>query len=108
MHKHPRCEAHRGIRQSITHCLRPRGHHYEVARVSAHTVLSECFKHYAFLVQESRRRARAIEESGGYLGRYRCREVEVDAEQSWQRLARHLAGDGGTPVATLRDVAGVA
>src|SRR5262249_20893246 len=46
-------------------------------------------------------------ESRGHLGRYRRREVEVDAEQSWQRLARQLAGDGGTPVATLRDVAGV-
>src|SRR4030095_14467679 len=39
--------------------------------------------------------------------RYRRRQVDMDAQQSRGRLARHRAGDRGTPVAALGDVAGV-
>src|SRR5262249_53182473 len=46
-------------------------------------------------------------ERRSHFGRYRGRQVEVDAEQSCGRLARHRAGDGRAPVATLGDVASV-
>src|SRR6266581_2986268 len=52
-------------------------------------------------------RIHAARPAGESIGRYRRRQVEVDAEQSRRRLARHRAGDGGTPVAALGDVAGV-
>ena len=47
-------------------------------------------------------------ERRGHLGRHRRRQVDVDAEQSCGRLARHRAGDGSAPVAALGDIAGVA
>ncbi len=66
------------------------------------------FEHRAFLLGESGRRGPADGDHRGHFGRYRCRQVEVDAEQSCRRLARHRVGDGGAPVAALGDVAGVA
>src|SRR5439155_10101109 len=42
-----------------------------------------------------------------HLGRYRRRQVDVDAEQSRWRLARHGAGDRRAPVPALRNVTGV-
>ena len=88
--------------------LRPGAHHRSVGSVPHLGGRAERVERRAFLVGESRRRRPAGGEHRGNLGRHDRRQVDMDAEQTCRRLARHRAGDGGAPVAALGDVACVA
>ena len=104
---YPGRKPHRRVRQGVADRLRPRSHDCAVRPVLLVERI-ERVERRAFLLGKSRRRRPAAGEHRGHIGRYRRRQVDVDAEQSCRRLARHRAGDGGAPVATLGDVAGVA
>ncbi len=105
--KNPGREPHRRVRQGVADRLRPRTHDGAVGPVLLEERV-ERIERRAFLLGKSRRRWPAAGEHHRHIGRYCRRQVDVDAEQSWRRLARHRAGDGGAPVAALGDIAGVA
>jgi hypothetical protein len=77
------------------------------SRADLLAVRIERVQYRAFFLGEPGRRGSPGSEGRAYLGRYRRRQVDVDAEQSRRRLARHRAGDRGVPVAALGDVARV-
>ena len=103
---HPGRQPRWRVRQGLADHLRSRAHHGGVGPVLL-VERVERVERRAFLLGESRRRGPAAGEHRGHLGRHRRRQVDVDAEQSRRRLARHRARDRGAPVAALGDVAGV-
>ena len=86
-------EPRRRVRQGLAYHLRPRAHHGGVGPVLLVERI-ERGERRAFLLGESCRRRPAAGERRRHIGRYRRRQVDVDAEQSCRRLARHRARDG--------------
>ena len=93
------------VRQVVADRLRTRALDNAVSAVIRRE--RDLFVRALFRVREASWRRIAVADVAEHAGRNHLREVDVDAEQPFGRLAGHRGRDRGAPVAALRDVAGI-